>query len=214
MDKKTILFTPTLSQLLDRYKDKYEYPDMDIPVSTTLLERLFNEINSLQSQVNALKGGSVSWARYDDTQYTAGSPYTLNQDAETVIPNNAGFKIETYLDSSVPYYDPGPLRTYVEQEGDTYMTTIAFKMKSTNANQTYVEVFLASSGPTPYRRLIQTFTFPKGNNVEHAEHVVFQYYGDTDFVNNGAQWSAVARGHSAVIYDVIFFTQRIQKYIP
>jgi hypothetical protein len=214
MDKKTILFTPTLSQLLDRYKAKYEYPDMDIPVSTTLLERLFNEINSLQSQVNALQGNSVSWARYDDTQYTSGSPYTLNQDAETVIPNNAGFKIETYLDSSVPYYDPGPLRTYVEQEGDTYMTTIAFKMKSTNANQTYLEVFLASSGPTPYRRLTQTFTFPKGNNVEHAEHTVFQYYGDTDFVNNGAQWSVVARGHSAVIYDIIFFTQRIQKYIP
>ena len=214
MDKKTILFTPTLSQLLDRYKDKYEYPDMDIPVSTTLLERLFNEINSLQSQVNALQGGLVSWARYDDTQYTSGSPYTLTQDAETVIPNNAGFKIETYLDSSVPYYDPGPLRTYVEQEGDTYMTTIAFKMKAANANQTYVEVFLAASGLTPYRRLTQTFTFPKGNNVEHAEHVVFQYYGDTDFVNNGAQWSAVARGDNAVIYDVIFFTQRIQKYIP
>ena len=213
MKRKDIIFTPTLSQLLDKYKDRYEYQDMDIPVSTSLLERIFNEIEVLQLQLATLSSNiEGSWARYDDTQYTSASPYTLVQDNEVVIPNNGGFSITTHAHTTVPFYDSATQKIQVENEADTYAMTIAFKAKVPNANSTYFEMKLASTGSTPYERLAQTVSFPKGNDVEHVEHFMFQFYADADFVANGNQWNIVSRGGNGVIYDVIYFIQRVQKH--
>jgi len=41
--------------------------------------------------------------------------------------------------------------------------------------------------------------------------MVFQYYVDYEFVNNGSQWKMTSNGGDAFIWDIIFFISKIQN---
>ena len=159
------------------------------------------------------KSVGQGWARYDDNQYTESAPLTLSDGVPVIMPNNASTTIDTYLNSTVEFYDPATQKMQAETEGDVYIQTIVFKASATNANQTHLHVYLASTGSTPYERVIAEISFPKGNVVTHDEHLVFQYYSDTDFVANGNQWTlrADTGGGTVDVWDIIFFVQRTYK---
>jgi hypothetical protein len=89
---------------------------------------------------------------------------------------------------------------------------VVFKAAAPNANQTYIDLKMEQAGPTPYDRLHSNLVFPKGNDVAHDFHNVFQYYSDSDFQQNGAQWKISAIGGSVEIWDIIYFIQRTQSH--
>lgn len=158
--------------------------------------------------------GPLGWARYDDTQYTTSSVFSLTVAAgEQTIPNNGGYRIETHLHSSVPFYNTGSNTIRVENEGDVYMCTVTFKAKSSNAASAYMRLQLDATGETPYERVGKDLIFVKGNNVWHSFHEVFQYYADADFVTNGNRWHIQAFEATVDIADVIFFIQRTQNHL-
>lgn len=43
------------------------------------------------------------------------------------------------------------------------------------------------------------------------EVMVFQYYADDEFVNNGSQWKITANGGNALVWDIIFFISKVQN---
>jgi hypothetical protein len=90
--------------------------------------------------------------------------------------------------------------------------TIVFKYQAPNANQTYLEIHFEGGNGTPYDRIRDTITFPKGNDTAHDYHGVFQYYADANFITNGSQWNITAVGGAAQIWDVIYFIQKTQNY--
>jgi hypothetical protein len=149
----------------------------------------------------------LGWARYDGTQYTIASPYAFTT-TEFVVPNNKGNVIDNHIHSDIDYYKNNKL--YAEFEADVYVLTIAFKAKIGNANG-YVDLFLEGGNGTPYDRIRETITFPKGNDVEHSFAKTFQYYADEDVVTNGLEVKIKA-SHSGSIYDVIYFIQRTQNH--
>ena len=148
----------------------------------------------------------LGWARYDDTQYTSVSPYSFTT-ASFVVPNNKGFVIDTNINSEIDYYASNKLKA--EFENDVYIVTIAFKAKINNANG-HIDLFLEGGNGTPYDRIKDTVTFPKGANAEHSYAKTFQYYADEDVVTNGLSVKITA-SHSGTIYDVIYFIQRTQN---
>jgi hypothetical protein len=149
----------------------------------------------------------LGWARYDDTQYTSASPYSFNTTAFTV-PNNSGNIINTHIHSDAAFYSNNKLRA--EFENDVYIITISFKAKISNANG-HIELYLQDGGITPYDKIRDIITFPKGNNVEHSYTKIFQYYADANFVANGLNIKMLAN-HSGSIYDIIYFIQRTQNH--
>jgi hypothetical protein len=158
--------------------------------------------------------GQLSWARYDDTQYTTSSFRSVTvAGGEITIPNNGGYSITTHLHSDIQFYDSGSQRVYVEKEGDVYVMTITFRAKTANANAAYARIQLDSTGLTPYRRVGKDLFFGKGNDEWHDYHEVFQFYADTDFVANGNQWKIRAFGATVDIADVIYFIQRTQNHL-
>lgn len=161
---------------------------------------------------NGVSGSGLGWARYDDTVYTSTNKLSLSDGVEVTLPNNGGSTINTYLNSSVEFYDAANEKIQVENEGDVYIQTIVFKASAANANATFLHVYLESIGPTPYERVISEINFPKGNGAEHDEHQVFQFYADADFVANGNQWKIRSDGGSAEVWDIIYFIQRTQNH--
>jgi hypothetical protein len=172
-------------------------------------ESLFMGFNNEQVRVYPPQSDKMGlgWARYDDTQYTSASPYAFTT-AEFVVPNNKGNVIDNHIHSDIDYYKNNKL--YAEFEADVYVLTIAFKAKIANANG-YVDLFLEGGNGTPYDRIRETITFPKGNDVEHSFAKTFQYYADEDVVTNGLEVKIEA-SHSGSIYDVIYFIQRTQNH--
>ena len=150
---------------------------------------------------------NAGWARYDDTVYTSGNKLNLIQDAEIVLPNNAGNIVKSH--SSINFYDSSSQKILGVNENDVYMITIAFKAQAPNANQTYLEYNLEGSGQIS--RVSGTIAFPKGNNEEHSENIIAQYYTDSLFVNDGVQLKFTSIGNGCQVWDIIYFIQRTQN---
>lgn len=172
-------------------------------------ESLFMGFNGEQVRVYPPQSDKMGlgWARYDDTQYTSASPYSFTASAFTV-PNNKGNVIDTHIHSDIDYYASNKLKA--EFNADVYIVTIAFKAKISNANG-YIDLYLEGGNGTPYDRVRDVITFPKGNNVEHTYAKTFQYYADEDVVTNGLSVKMLP-SHSGTIYDVIYFIQRTQNH--
>lgn len=170
-------------------------------------------LSDLVSYVNLRTAEKLGWARYDDTQYTTSSVFTLTLEAgEQPLPNNGGNTIETHLHSSVSFYNSGSGKIQVENEGDVYMCTVVFKAKTGNANGTSIRLQLDSTAGTPYERVGKDLFFGKGNDVWHEFHELFQWYADEDFVTNGNRFNVQAFGNTVSIADIIFFIQRTQNH--
>lgn len=159
------------------------------------------------------QGGSESglgWARYDDSTYTSSNKLSLSDGVEVVLPNDAGSEYKSH--SGVDYYNSSTQKVLADFENDTYLMTVVFKYSAPNANQTYLEMHFEGGNGTPYDRIRDTITFPKGNDTDHDHHAMFQYYADSNFVSNGSQWKITANGGTATVWDIIFFIQKVQNY--
>ena len=153
---------------------------------------------------------ALGWARYDDGQYTSASKFSLADGVEVVIPNNASASYRSNV--GVDYYNSSTQKVTADNENDTYVMTVVFKYSAANANQTYLEMHFEGGNGTPYDRIRDTITFPKGNDITHDHHAVFQYYADANFISNGSQWKITANGGTAKVWDIIFFIQKTQSY--
>jgi hypothetical protein len=170
-------------------------------------------VSELVSYVNLRASETLGWARYDDTLYTTSSVFNLTTAAgDQTLPNNGGNTIETHLHSTISFYDSGSQKIQVENVGDVYMATVAFRAKTSNANGTSIRLQLDSIGATTYERVGKDLFFGKGNDVWHDFHEVFQWYADEDFVANGNRFKVRAVGHAVSIADTVFFIQRTQNH--
>jgi hypothetical protein len=188
-----------------------EVDDVNIEQGAMLVtdESLFMGFNGEQVRVFPPQSANMGlgWARYDDTQYTSASPYSFTTTAFTV-PNNKGNVIDSHIYSEIDYYASNKLKA--EFENDVYIVTIAFKASISNANG-HVDIYLEGGNGTPYDRVRDVITFPKGNDVEHTYAKTFQYYADEDVVTNGLSVKMLP-SHSGHIHDVIYFIQRTQNH--
>jgi hypothetical protein len=112
------------------------------------------------------------------------------------------------MNSSINFYDGSSKKIQIENEGDVHTVVVTFKAKSSNANQTHMDVSLSSTGATPYDRVSKTLVFGKGNDTWENFYEVFHFYGDVDFVTNGNQWKVQCTGGNVSIAGVIYFIQR------
>lgn len=174
-----------------------------------------NKSDNTEFQTNippGLGNTGLGWARYDDGVYTTSSFFVVENNGEVRFPNSGSFVIDDHIHSNIQFYDTGSQRVQAEFENDVYVHTIVFRAKTTNANTGYFRIQLDNIGDTPYSRVGKDFFFPKGNNVWHDFHEVFQYYADEDFINNGCQWNIQSFNAEIDIADVIYFIQRTQNH--
>jgi hypothetical protein len=166
--------------------------------------------NGAWINLNTSDALGLGWARYDDGEYTSENKLTISDGATVTVPNNMSEVVWSINDPFL-FYQPMTKRVYGIKENDMYIATIVFKASAANANSTYGELKLEGGNGTPYERLAATINFPKGNDVEHPFHFMFQYYVDEDFVTNGNFWTITATGGAIQTWDHIMFIQRTQS---
>lgn len=150
---------------------------------------------------------SLGWARYDDTEYVGeDDTLSLTDGVEVVMPNNAGNVIKSGVND---FYNGATKKILGLNNNDAYITTVVFKVKCPNANQTHLDVRFVGDGEI--ERIHKIIAFHKGNDTVQNEHEVFQYYTDSNFVQNGIEIRVMSHGGSAEIWDVIYFIQRTQN---
>lgn len=154
------------------------------------------------------EGTGIGWTRYDDTQYTSLNKLSLVDGVEINLPNNAVNTYRSY--AGIDYYNG--TRILADNLNDVYILTVAFKCSAANANQTYLRIQLDAENGTPYERVGVDVIFPKGNDIEHEFHQVFQYYADQNFVDNGSLLKLTSTGGTAKVWDIIYFIQKTQSY--
>ena len=150
---------------------------------------------------------NLGWARYDDTEYDYNYKLKLVEDTEVVLSNNGGNVVRSH--SSINFYDSSTQKVLGVNENDVYIFTVAFKASAANANQTFLEYNLEGSGQIS--RVAGTIAYTKGNDAEHVENIMMQYYTDATFVADGVQLKVNSVGGDSLIWDVIYFIQRTQN---
>jgi hypothetical protein len=171
----------------------------------TTLESIKNYVTG---STPGLGGSGMGWARYDDTQYTTSSALNVIDGATIVLPNNAGSTVTTYINSALPFYNGTSKKIQMENVGDVFSVIITFSAKAPNANQTHIDISLASTGATPYDRVSKSLAFVKGNNEWENFYESFHFYADADFVINGNQFKITASGGAVDLASAIYFIQR------
>ena len=155
-------------------------------------------------------GSGLGWVRYDDGLYTSENKLTLADGVETTLTNNGANIVRS--EAGIDYYNTSTNKLIATTVNDVYLMTVVFNYSTANANQTYMHLNLDDAGSTPYSRLKQDIIFPKGNDVDHHYHGMYQYYVDQDFIDNGSSWKVTADGSTAKIWDIIYFIQKTQSY--
>lgn len=150
----------------------------------------------------------LGWNRFDDTVYTSSNKLSLTDGVKITLPNNAG---NTVTSGDFTFYDNATNKFLGVNTNDVYMLTVVFRSSAANANTTHLDFNLEGSGEID--RVSKTLSYHKGNDVAQDFHNVFQYYTDADFVANGVTPKITAVGGTALIWDIIFFIQRTQRYI-
>lgn len=153
-------------------------------------------------------GSGMGWARYDDTTYTTSSFFIISGSTSQILPNNAGYTLDTYQNSTTNFYNSGTQKVQMENEGDVYSMVIVFQAKAPNANSTHMDISLSSTSATPYDRVSKSILFAKGNDIWENVYESFHFYADADFVANGNQWILTADGGDVHIANIIYFIQR------
>ena len=191
----------------DEIREAYKIEEGAYVTTSTGVYTVWNgEWRKIYPQGGAYSG--LGWARYDDTVYTSTNKLNLVEDNLTTVPNNAGNVVRSH--TGFDYYDSSTQKILGENVNDTYLFTLAFKAQAPNANQTFLEYNLEGSGQVD--RVSGTLSFPKGNNVEHAESMVMQYYTDADFVANGVELKIKSVGNGSSVWDIIYYIQKTQNY--
>ena len=93
----------------------------DVQGGITKYTTLDDIANYTTGSIGGVGGGGFGWARYDDTTYTTSSFFVVTASAAAVaLPNNAGYTLDTYMNSTVDYYNSGTQKVQMAKAGDVY----------------------------------------------------------------------------------------------
>ena len=154
-------------------------------------------------------GTGLGWVRYQDSQYTSGSPLSLINETPITLPNNGTTK--TKSDPTQEYYNTATQKLIPSVLSDVYVITIEFKSATPNTNQCHLDLWFENGGGL-LENLNVSLGYYKGNATTQTFHNTFQYYIDQNFIDNGANIKIQSHGDSATVWDIQYFIQKTQSY--
>ena len=154
-------------------------------------------------------GSGLGWVRYQDSQYTAGSPLSLSDETPVTLPNNGNIK--TKSDPTQEYYNTATQKLIGSVTNDVYIITVEFKSATPNTQNCHLDLWFENGGGLS-ENLNVSLAYYKGNATTQTFHNTFQYYITQDFIDNGTNIRIQSHGNSATVWDIQYFIQKTQSY--
>ena len=154
-------------------------------------------------------GSGLGWLRYQDSQYTAGSPLSLSDETPVTLPNNGNIK--TKSDPTQEYYNTATQKLIGSVTNDVYIITVEFKSATPNTQNCHLDLWFENGGGL-FENLNVSLAYYKGNATTQTFHNTFQYYITQDFIDNGTNIRIQSHGNSATVWDIQYFIQKTQSY--
>ncbi len=154
-------------------------------------------------------GSGLGWVRYQDSQYTAGSPLSLSDETPVTLPNNGNIK--TKSDPTQEYYNTATQKLIGSAVNDVYIITVEFKSATPNTQNCHLDLWFENGGGL-FENLNVSLAYYKGNATTQTFHNTFQYYITQDFIDNGSNIRIQSHGNSATVWDIQYFIQKTQSY--
>ena len=154
-------------------------------------------------------GSGLGWVRYQDSQYTAGSPLSLSDETPVTLPNNGNIK--TKSDPTQEYYNTATQKLIGSAVNDVYIITVEFKSATPNTQNCHLDLWFENGGGL-FENLNVSLAYYKGNATTQTFHNTFQYYITQDFIDNGTNIRIQSHGNSATVWDIQYFIQKTQSY--
>ena len=154
-------------------------------------------------------GSGLGWVRYQDSQYTAGSPLSLSDETPVTLPNNGNIK--TKSDPTQEYYNTATQKLIGSVTNDVYIITVEFKSATPNTQNCHLDLWFENGGGL-FENLNVSLAYYKGNATTQTFHNTFQYYITQDFIDNGTNIRIQSHGNSATVWDIQYFIQKTQSY--
>ena len=151
----------------------------------------------------------LGWVRYQDSQYTAGSPLSLSDETPVTLPNNGNIK--TKSDPTQEYYNTATQKLIGSAINDVYIITVEFKSATPNTQNCHLDLWFENGGGL-FENLNVSLAYYKGNATTQTFHNTFQYYITQDFIDNGTNIRIQSHGNSATVWDIQYFIQKTQSY--
>ena len=206
-DRSTKLFTTRLDPGQDLGSAPQVFTDLknDLDRIHTQLKATSDDLTVVEQASGAIQ--TTGWADYVDTQYTSESPFSLAADTPVDLPNNAGTVVNSQIPDDITAFYDGEVIT--GREGDGMIVTINFDALPTNANTTYLEVWIDIGGSVGelYRRIV---SFPKGNGVVRPVTMSTAVYTLDTWESNGGT-VRVSANNTCDIYDIRYLFHRLHK---
>ena len=155
------------------------------------------------------EGTGIGWVRYQDSQYTSGSPLSLIDETPVALPNNGNIK--TKSEPTQEYYNTATQKLIPSTLNDVYIITIEFKSATPNTQNCHLDLWFENGGGL-LENLNVSLAYYKGNATTQTFHNTFQYYIDQSFIDNGANIKIQSHGNSATVWDIQYFIQKTQSY--
>jgi len=149
----------------------------------------------------------TGWGSYADTVYTEASPFSVAEATDTVVPNNAGTKIETHKPRDVATFYNGA--TITGRNGDGIIVSVVLKAKPTSVAAQSMD-FWFDIGDGIGRIFPHIEGFPKGNGIERPINFSISGYTLDTWESNGATLYVSADG-PIEIYDISYVITRTHR---
>ena len=163
--------------------------------------------NSLNSNFTELYS-ATGWARYGDTTYTSGSPFTVTAGTLVDLPNDAGSVINSQIPSGITAFYDGTVIT-PENSGDFYDLSIRLTTES-SVNEGTIRLTVDIGGDqgeivSDARRL------GRGTGAANQLTFAFGVFTLDTFIANGGTVRVEAIDGDQSIYDIVYVISRTHK---
>lgn len=157
---------------LKGYRELREKDHVQIPLDADVIF-IDSDGEPWRTHASNLPNPVSGWASYIDTQYPdSDNAFTIDADTDTILPNNAGTRIESQIPADIAEFYTVPSNYYgtnafiTGRNGDGLDCMFFFKAVPSAQNQ-WLDVWVDIGGAIGeiYR---QTFQFPKGQGVERG----------------------------------------------
>lgn len=156
--------------------------------------------------INRNPNKGLGWVVYGDSQYTSPSPFVVQANVRTPLPNDGSNTIDLVgMEGSTTIYNPTTGRFEPQNSGDTYDVRVTLVADPTLNNRNFtLDLDIGGTQGVIWER---TLRLARGANIDTKITEGMDIFTLNTFIQNGGQLNVTCDGEVSV-HNITYFIER------